>query len=272
MTISNKIILSNSPISDMCYEMVGDVAVISASTVDGCCYLWNPHYNNVFASWRVDSNYMRDNIPTYTRLSSTDMTIATARGGDGLSLWDLRTMKLIGEWSCGKEEEEDEMKKATSIAIHPGNQNVCTIGFDNGLFTAIDTRMKSNETILTVSIGEKIIGLAENRVHNNLIYAATKSGRCLAWDMKTNNLTPCGNQKMKAYAFDAHFSLPIFGFSPDDDCPVVTTSDAVCTLKVNDVLPKSIIAFHPILPVVSFGSPNGIVQIFNISLDDSQAK
>lgn len=266
MTVMNNIVLSNSPISDMNYNMIGDVNVISAATIDGCCYLWNPRYNNAFASFRVDSNYQSDNVPTYMRLSSSDMTIATARGGDGLALWDIKTMKLIGEWQCG----DDEEKKATGIAMHPGNQSVCTIGFDNGGFTAIDTR--SNETILTVSIGEKIIGLAENIVHTNLIYAATKSGRCLAWDMKTNNLTPCGNQKMKAYSFDAHFSLPIFGFSAEDDCPVVTTTDAKCTVKVNDVSQRSIISFHPILPVVSFGSPTGIVQTFNISLDDSQAK
>lgn len=263
-TVYNRIVLSSSPISDMCYNMIGDTAVISVATVDGCCYLWNPYYKNVFASWRIDSNYTSDNIPTYTRLSNADMTIATTRG-NGLALWDLHTLKLISEWPCG-----DDEKKATAIAVHPGNQSVCTIGFDNGGFMAIDTR--ANENILTVSIGEKIINLAENIVYSNLIYAATKSGRCLAWDMKTSNLTPCGNQKMNAYSFDAHYSLPIFGFSAEDDCSVITTSDGKGYLKVNDVMPKSIISFHPILPVVSFGSPNGLVQTFNISLDDSQAK
>lgn len=264
MNILNKLALSNSIVSDLSYNILCDEPVIGAATCDGCCTLWFPSCRNAFASWRADINYMNDNIPLYAQISSANQTIATTRGSNGLNLWDLKSMQLIGEWPI----DDVETKAATSLAIHPGNQNVCTIGFDNGGFTAIDTRVSNKETILTVSIGESIIGLRENKVGANLIYAATKSGRCLAWDMSTNNLTPCGipNPKLNVHSFDASLSLPILGFSSIDDHPIITTPNGQSLYKVEDVAPNSIISFHPVLPFVTFGTA-GHVQTFSIQSD-----
>ncbi|OHT11130.1 hypothetical protein TRFO_04093 [Tritrichomonas foetus] len=267
MKVSNSIKISDTTsISDLCCDMIARETIIAAGTSDGCCFLWYPQCNNVYASWRADINYVNDSIPLFARISSHKSTIATARGTDGLALWAAKSMQLIGEWPC-----DDEAKQITAFTIHPGNQNICVLGFDNGGFTAIDTRTPCNEKILTVSIGERIVGLSGNRVGADLIYTATSSGRCLVWDMSTNNLTPCGSQKMEIDSFDAHFALPILGFSSKEESPIIMAADGNCKYKANEVSPNSILAFHPILPVVTFGSPDGQILSYNILLNNPDA-
>lgn len=235
--------------------------VISA-TNEGCCHVWNPNQKNFKETWRCDIKYTDKETPLNIAVSNGSNVIASVRGNSATALWDLSSQQLVGEWLDGED------ANATSILFHPGNQNICYVGYDNGNLTAFDKRESYDSKIITHTLRSPILGISGNRVASDWMYIATRDGRCLSCDLSTNKINHCLTKASTTTGFSAHFALPLFGFTSANDYPIIASSNGQFNYSAKTVPIQSVLAFHPILPVVKFGTSEGDIFTYNILLVD----
>lgn len=231
-------------------------------TADGCGGVWKPGNKSMSAIWRTDANYICANLPQLAATANNYHFVATVRGNGGVALWDMETLKLAGEWNF------HESNIASALCLHPGNPQIVMAGYSNGSVVAFDMRINgSNDKskILSASLGDRVVGISGNRNGGDWLYAASSSGKCVLWNAATNSIANAFNTKTAMEHFDVHSGLPIFAYSGARDQTVLcnTSGNTLFTTKGTD--PGSIFLFHPILPVITFGSPGGI-QSYNVVL------
>ena len=141
-------------------------------------------------------------------------------------------------------------------------------GYTNGNVMAFDMRISgSNDAskIVSMNLGDAVIGISENRNGGDFLYAMSSGGKCMSWNSATNTFETAFHSRSAVEHFDVHSGLPIVAYSGPRDQPVLanTSGNALFTVKTAET--GSIFSFHPILPVITFGSPN-CIQSYNILL------
>ena len=249
-------------ISDVKVVDLNGVSYVLTMTSNGCAGIWNPLNKHMSAIWRTDANYICDNIPQLVAALNNHRCIATVRGNGGVALWDIESQKLAGEWNY------TESNIASAICLLPGNPNIVMAGYTNGNVMAFDMRISgSNDAskIVSMNLGDAVIGISENRNGGDFLYAMSSGGKCMSWNSATNTFETAFHSKSAVEHFDVHSGLPIVAYSGPRDQPVLanTSGNALFTVKTAET--GSIFSFHPILPVITFGSPN-CIQSYNILL------
>ncbi len=232
--------------------------MIVACTSDGCCHIWNPHHKTALVTWRANASYQKDSIPQYAAVKNGTTRIVTARG-NAIAYWDYQLQTLIAEWTTTQ-------STISAIAYHPGNANVVLVASADGLINGFDLRDPAKGSVLTVSVNDEVIKIAGNKAGADLAYAATASGRCFVWNSTDNSLNIVTSRKTPTAYFDSHFALPLHIYSPPNEPPVLTTSRGQTLAVAKAVEPKSIPLFHPIMPLVLFGSPGGAISVYDVVL------
>lgn len=200
--------------------------------------------------------------------------IVSSRGNNGIvRLWDIDYQKLVAEYSAGGKEV------VTAIAMNPFSADYCVAGFRNGLVVELDIRCSSDENeqsrrnlqnVAAPRANEEIVRIVGNmgmeNIGNNsstsnsyrpLFVAATKNGSCLKWSNLDNCTVLSLNEKAPIVDFDAHLHSPLIVFSPLNSPPIMTDFNGNVIHTLKNVGNGSVCAFHPVLPIVAFGTPRG---------------
>ncbi|OHS96964.1 hypothetical protein TRFO_36921 [Tritrichomonas foetus] len=273
----NEIPNNNSPI----LSKENQSSLLGISTNDGCMHLWDTSHQEVCATWRCDLSNPTIEIPLYFTENEFHQSLITARGNSGICTWDLRTMKLISEYQIFKDnnmnnnsninnkEKDHNDKEVSSILMHPSNPNLCIIGYNSGLMTAIDFRIGTfqQNSIFSFSLGEKIIELSTNRNGADFIYGATSNGNIIVWNSTKNLLTTSyASRKYGITRFSSHPLLPLLCYSNIQEEPMISNSQCHIFTRMKQITPNSPFLFHPIHPVITFGTTNEELLSYNIVL------
>ena len=249
-------------ISDMKVVDWDGQSYVLTMTADGCSSIWKPGNKCMSAMWRTDANYICGNLPQLAATANNYHYIATVRGNGGVALWDVETLKLAGEWNFR------ESNIASALCLHPGNPQIVMAGYANGNLIAFDTRIAGNNEkskIFSASMGDRVVGISGNRNGGDWLYAASCTGKCMLWDAAKSVFANAFNSKTAVEHFDVHSGLPIFAYSGARDQTVLCNTSGNTLFTTKGAEPGSIFTFHPILPVITFGSQAGI-QSYNIVL------
>lgn len=249
-------------ISDLKIVDLNGISYVVSMTSNGCAGIWKPENKYMSATWRTDANYICDNIPQLVATVNNHNRIATVRGNGGIALWDVETLKLAGEWNYS------ESNIASALCLLPGNPNIVMAGYSNGNIIGFDMRISGSNAqskIIGMNMGDNVIGISENRNGGDFLYAASSSGKCVFWNSATNTFQDAFNCKCTMEQFDIHSALPIAAYSRVKEQPVLANTSGSTLFNVKTTDPGSIFSFHPILPVITFGSQSSI-QSYNVML------
>jgi hypothetical protein len=138
---------------------------------------------------------------------------------------------------------------------------------------ALDTRIgdgSNGAMIWSGSAGERVLRISDNRNGRERLYAASAAGRVVVWEAATNSTETAFNLRTQIDCFDVHSALPIIAYSKAKEPPVVCAMNGtpLCTAKAIEC--ASVFAFHPILPIITFGLPNGNLMLHDILISPEQ--
>jgi WD40 repeat protein len=265
---AQQIHLPDSDISDLHWLSFNSVSYVVASTYDGCTHLWRPGSSKLAATWRTDASYLCENLPQLSAVAPSYAALVTVRGNGGVALWDLETQQLAGEW------DTREANVVSALCVRPDNPKIVIAGYSNGAIVAIDMRVSSTDSaskVWGVNIGDSVLQIRDNRNGAERMYAASTAGKVFIWDAASHRLEPSVNLKCGLGYFDLHSALPIAAIGRAKEPPVLyRTTDAAQLCVAKGVDPASIFAFHPILPTITFGLPNGHLISYDIAVAPDQ--
>lgn len=238
----------------------GNEPLVIAGTEDGCAYVWDPSKKNPNMIFRCDSTPKIGNTPQIIAPYLNKPFIVTSRGTNGaFRLWDIEGQRVVGEW------EIDSSSPVSALAINPIEPNILIAGYTNGRFVSLDIRADNLKTIQDINSTQKsnkIMKIIWN-YSNSMFYAADEKGYLSKWSSLEDIKTPFSTGA-ELFCFDAHPNFPLFVFSMKDGHPIIVNNDADVLHELSDVPSCSACCFHPSLPIVGFGTPNGEVIEFEM--------
>lgn len=245
----------------------------------GTCFCYTHQHNNTTISSScsassismVSSNENRQNCssvslnkfsspPLVCALVSNKKQIVSSRGNCGVvRLWDIESQKLISEFSAGAKEA------VTAITVNPSSFETCIAGFRNGRIVEIDLRSDCDNdgrrlrNIAAPAPDEEILRIVSNTSNKDqpTFIGSTKNGSCVKWQTLSDYemISVCENQPLAD--FDCHLHSPLLVFTPQQSNPIMTDLDGNILHTLKSVGSGAVCAFHPVLPVVAFGNPDG---------------
>ena len=111
---------------------------------NGCCYICKNGNSMPIACWRADPNILTNKIPLFASIGTSRPLLATVRGHSYSVIWDVGTLKMVQETP-----NFQDRAIAKSIALHPSDNNLMMIGYENGTASLFDIR--SNELINSIT-------------------------------------------------------------------------------------------------------------------------
>lgn len=274
LNVSSKVKVSDFPVSDL--KLMDEVSTSTntklqfavAACFDGTVKLWRCGSRDCFGSFRADCKFSDVTNPLLFDIDSMSKKIVTGR--NGIQFFDLNNQKLISDWTTPS--------TVTALALHPGNENICVAGLLNGNVNAFDLRMKEKQSIdfgkiISVGVNEPIVKIIPNRNGADFVYCATSTGKIIEWNASTSTMKIIKSQINSQLAqFDVHKILPLVAIAAVDDSPLICSPNGKVLYKVKNIPPGSVFAFHPILPIISFGTPNSDVLTYDINLQSNDQK
>ncbi|KAK8857880.1 hypothetical protein M9Y10_012976 [Tritrichomonas musculus] len=264
LNVSSKVKASEFPISDM--KMTDDSKTAIAACCDGTIKMWHCGCNECYSCFRADVCFDDDQNPLLFDITTFSKKILTGR--NGIQYYDMSTQRLISDWSTPY--------RVTAMTVHPGNENIAVVGLVNGNINAFDLRMKEKKSInfgkiISVGITEPIIKMASNTNGAGFLYGATASGKIIEWNATTNAVKIIKAQISSQLAsFEMHKNLPLVAMAAVDDSPMICSPSGKILYKAKNIPPGSIFTFHPILPIISFGTPNSDLLSYDVLLAGDQ--
>lgn len=263
LDLCNKVRISESQVTDM--KMYNsDITVVSCS--DGTIRLLKRGQKDCCACFRADTLYEDTQNNLVFDPHRNKQGIITGR--NGIQFFDLNSQKFVSEWKT--------TSRITALALHPNNHDICVVGFDNGNISALDLRMKNesaieNGMLFSFGIKEPIVKVMSNNNGAEYEYGATISGKILEWNSTAGSIQIIKtNLGAPLFDFDVHKTLPLWAISSTTDSPAICNPKGQILYKVKDMPPGSVFAFHPILPIITFGSPDSDILSYNILLSADQ--
>ena len=255
----------DSQISSLCIGDWGFEPLVLYGTNDGCVSLWNPKQHTPKMTLRADwPSSKKGALPLVLSIVNGNNQIVTSRGNCGIvRLWDIEYEKLIAEYSAGAHEA------VTAIVMHPTNSDICVSGFQNGLIVELDLRGSNDRRLQNVAAPRaneeilKIVGNIGSSYPNiSSFIAATKKGSCFKWERLEDYTVMSLSESSPLTDFDAHLHSPLMVFSPKFSPPIMTDFNGNVIHSLKNIGSNAICSFHPVLPVISFGTPSGeIVEV-----------
>ena len=261
-------IKSESSISDILFINSNNIfsdeySLCAIASSDGCLKLWDHRHKEPCATWRCDLSV--ENSPLY--VVQNGERLITARGNNGICVWDINSLRLINEISSSKESLPHQNRYATAMLSHPSDSNISVVGYSNGQINAIDFRISppNSNIIVSFTLNEKIVNLGLNRNGGDSVYAATSNGSIIIWNYAMNSIKSSDvNINYGITNFSSHPLLPLLAYTNMNEEPNIVGVRGQVYSKLRHVSPGSVLAFHPVLPRITFGSPNGEVLTYNI--------
>ncbi|OHT05362.1 hypothetical protein TRFO_05942 [Tritrichomonas foetus] len=255
--VLGKVHASEFPITDL--RMIGKTTVAACS--DGTIKLWNYDSRECCATWRADCNFTDAQNPLLFDVTSTKIVT----GRNSVQCFDTVTQKLVNEWSAPS--------RITAVSLHPGNENICVVGLFNGNMIAIDLRTKEtsvNNELLSIGVRDPIVRISPNRNGADFEYAVTTSGKLIEWNATSHNVRIINSHSNNVSEFDMHRSLPLIAIGSKTEAPAILTPQGQVLHKTKNVQPGAVFSFHPILPVITFGTSNCELMAYDILLSADQ--
>jgi hypothetical protein len=176
----------------------------------------------------------------------------------------MECQKLAGEWDF------HDSNAITALCVQPDEPSLVMAGYSNGGLLEFDTRISAAEQSggrLTHSLVDRVVKIAANRNEPEMLYAASSGGKVLGVDMRNRSVEMCFTNRTGIDCFDAHQALPLLIMSSGKDLPGLYGLGGNKLSMVKGGVPGSVFMFHPVLPSVLVGWPNGIVGSYRIVLE-----
>lgn len=269
MNVASKVRISEFPVSDLKLADFGYKSKVAvAACYDGTVKLWRCGTRDCYSSFRAECTFTDAQNPLLFDINNSSNKIVTGR--NGIQFYDMKNQKLISSWSTPS--------RVTAIALHPGNENLCVVGMMSGSVNCFDLRMKEKMSIdfgkiISVGVNEPITKIKTNRNGGDFVYCATSAGKIIEWNATTSTMKIINAQiNLQLADFDVHKNLPLVAISAVDDSPLICSPKCKILYKAKNIPPGSVFAFHPILPIISFGTPNCDLLSYDINLLSNDQK
>lgn len=270
MKVTSKVRISEFAISDLKLMELNDdqnkIAVVSC--YDGTVKLWKCGTRDCYSSFRADCTFTDAQNPLLFDINNFSKKIVTGR--NGIQFYDMKNQKLISSWSTPS--------RVTAISLHSGNENMCIVGMLSGSVNCFDLRMKEKISIdfgniISVGVNKPITKINTNRNGADFVYGATSAGKIIEWNATTSTMKIINAQINSQLAeFDFHKSLPLMAIQSVDDSPLICSPQGKVLYKAKNIPPDSVLAFHPVLPIISFATPNCDLLSYDINLLSNDQK
>ncbi|OHT17282.1 hypothetical protein TRFO_41141 [Tritrichomonas foetus] len=230
--------------------------MILVGTDDGCISIWDPKQHTPRVTYRADWPGKSVPLPLVLSIVPGSNQIVSSRGNCGIvRLWDIEYQKLVAEYTAGANQA------VTAITMNPlPNSNECVAGFQNGLIVELDLRFSEDRRLQNVAApraNEEIVKIVGNVGKQTSFIAATRKGSCIKWINLEDYTVMSLGESAPIVDFDAHLHSPLMVFSPMNSPPIMTDFNGNVIHSLKSVGNGAVCAFHPVLPVIAFGTHGG---------------
>lgn len=223
-------------------------------TESGWLNIWKPGSSSLRNTFCIELPAYADHMPLVFSAVKAKPQIITARGDCGaIRLWDIECERAVGEWTASGN------YPITALAAHPTDPNSCAAGFQNGRLVMMDLRCSDGRSLFNIvapKINQSIISIAGNVGPRTSFFASTYEGSCFTWET-LEDIKIIKEEGETLSAFDAHLHSPMLVYAPTNSHPYMTDTYGKILHQLRSAGPGATCSFHPILPVVTFGTTAG---------------
>ncbi|EAX88677.1 hypothetical protein TVAG_316550 [Trichomonas vaginalis G3] len=228
--------------------------IVIAGTSDGCVTIWNPKNYNYTDRFRAD--LVRSNQNLVVCPFNSKPNLLTSRGiGGVIRMWDIEAMRFAGEWAFGGD------SPVNSICLSPTNSNLAVVCHQQDLVQIVDIRQP--EKVNSFSLDGTILSVHSNLCNNCAYLAATREGQIFKFN-ESSNCNCIMDMQSEILSFTASQTTPIIAVACSGMQGVVANLEGNVMHNLPEI--ANCCAAHQNLPLISFGTQDGCIVEYQISM------